>query len=87
MESHKGLLYPGLLKMNEGRVNKIWKLFMVFAMRGGEVLRVINVFSKMVLCKNHLESFPGCRVWALLAVQDSSIGDLVTHSLTHSLTQ
>ena len=69
MESHKGLLYPGLLKMNEGRVNKIWKLFMVFAMRGGEVLRVINVFSKMVLCKNHLESFPGCRVWALYYIQ------------------
>ena len=39
MESHKGLLYPGLLKMNEGRVNKIWKLFMAFAMKGGGGLK------------------------------------------------
>ena len=42
---------------------------MAFAMKGGGILRVINVFSKMVLCKNHLESFPGCRVWALYYIQ------------------
>jgi len=51
MESHKGLLYPGLLRMNEGRVTKVWKLFMAFAMKGGGSCVSFTSFQKWFFVK------------------------------------
>ena len=46
-------------KLGKGSKTK-WKFLMAFAMKGGSRVP-LPFFSKMVFCKNHLESFPDCQ--------------------------